>query len=225
MESAAIAQLSQQYQQLRAQLDRRQISPEHFYQSVSQLRSMDEQGAWWTVDPSNGALLKYVADRWVTAGPAPAASRPSPVPTATPARGGSCCLTSPLMVGLMSFGTAAVWFAYSNLNDLIALLTGNSDARFQREGFDLLTPLLIAGLPFSLRLLQRPLDGLLSPFLRVLNVIPRPLLTGAALSLPFVFGLVLSTSQNDQGYGDLRLTTLLSVIGGYLLTRRPEVQR
>ncbi|HKZ54535.1 MAG TPA: hypothetical protein VJ123_03570 [Anaerolineales bacterium] len=208
MEPAAIAQLSHQYQQLRAQLDRRQISPEHFYQAVSQLQAMDEQGVWWTVDPSSGAFLKYVGDQWVMAGPAPAASRPLPVPRATPARGGSCCLTSPLMVGLMSFGAAGLWLVYSSL-------------RASEEGFDLLTPLLIGGLPLAMRLLQRPIDRLLSPLFSALNVFPRPLLTGAAFSLPLVCGL-LSSAQSDSGYGALRLTALFGVIGGYLLTRRSQ---
>ena len=108
---------------------------------------------------------------------------------------------------LLSFGAAVVWFAYTSLSP-------------SSEGYDFLTPAVIAGTPLALRFLQKPLDKLLGPLYKLLSALPRPLLVGAALAVPVVLGGIFTRSVG--GYGGLRRSAFVSVIMGYILTRRPE---
>ncbi|MEA3246213.1 MAG: hypothetical protein U9Q74_08650 [Gemmatimonadota bacterium] len=113
----------------------------------------------------------------------------------------------PIITMLLSFGAAAVWFAYTSLSP-------------SSEGYDFLTPAVIAGTPLMLRVLQKPLDKLLGPLYKLLNALPRPLLVGAALAVPVVLGGIFTRAVG--GYGGLRRSAFVSVILGYILTRRPE---
>lgn len=116
------------------------------------------------------------------------------------------------MVGLLSFGSAAVWFAYTSLSP-------------SSEGKDFTTPLIIAGVPLLLRLLQKPLDKILSPLYKILGAIPRPLLLGAAVATPLLLGGVFTDSYG-AGFQSLQRSAAFSVIIGYILSRRPpEVAR
>jgi hypothetical protein len=221
MPPISLQQLYEQYGRLRVQLQNRQLSHQQFIDAVHQLQAQDQAGNWWTIDPQTGQYLTHTANGWVPATPAatPAASQPVAQPTAQPVRQTAQatqlqgttrkpgCLSSPIITMLLSFGAAAVWFAYTSLSP-------------SSEGIDLLTPLVIAGTPLALRLLQKPLDKLLGPLYKLLNALPRPLLIGAALAVPVVLGGIFTRSVG--GYGGLRRSAFVSVILGYILTRRPE---
>ena len=227
MPPISLQQLYEQYGRLRAQLQNRQLSHQQFVDAVHQLQAQDQAGNWWTIDPQTGQYLTYTANGWVPAtlpaSPAAtsAASQPVAQPTAQPVRQTAQapqsqpqrtarkpgCLSSPIITMLLSVGAAAVWFAYTSLSP-------------SSEGIDLLTPLVIAGTPLMLRVLQKPLDKLLGPLYKLLNALPRPLLVGAALAVPVVLGGIFTRSVG--GYGGLRRSAFVSVIMGYILTRRPE---
>jgi len=232
MPPISLQQLYEQYGRLRAQLQSRQLSHQQFVDAVHRLQAQDQAANWWTIDPQTGQYLTYTANGWVPATPAatPAASQPTPQPTAQPARQATQapsqvrqaprsqpqpqrttrkpgCLSSPIITMLLSFGAAAVWFAYTSLSP-------------SSEGIDILTPLVIAGTPLALRFLQKPLDKLLGPLYKLLSALPRPLLIGAALAVPVVLGGIFTRSVG--GYGGLRRSAFVSVIMGYILTRRPE---
>ena len=214
-----IPQLYQRYMQWRAQLERGEISQAQFVAWVQQTRAQDPAGNWWAIDPQTGRYLTFRGNQWVPAQPpatpgaaAPARQRPAATPATTtspPAKSSGLrgCLGSPLMVGILSFGSALVWFGYTSLSP-------------SSEGNDFKTPLIIAGAPLLLRLLQKPLDKILSPLYKLLGMIPRPLLAGAALALPLVVGGIL-TDKNGSGYGAVQSSALLSIVLGYVLTRRP----
>jgi hypothetical protein len=239
MPPLSLSQLYESYLQLRGQLERQDISYQQFVDGVRQLQAQDAAGRWWMIDPQTGHYLTYTASGWTEATPganqpvapqqpagavieaqAPAVSpgqHPSMAATSSsqpasvaqshaPHRGG--CLTSPILTALLSFGTALLWFAYSSLSP-------------SSEGSDLLTPLLIAGTPLVLRLLQKHIDKILNPLYELINLVPRPLLVGAAFALPLVLGGIM-TRAGGSGYQALRRSTVLSVVSGYILTRRPE---
>jgi hypothetical protein len=213
MHYLTVSQLDQAYNQLRAQYGKGQLSAQQFVEQVQKLQAQDDAGNWWAIDPQTGEYLRYTGTQWVPAaapgGPGQSPPAPKPVRASRASSGqGGCrgCLASPIMVGLLSFGTAAVWFAYTSLSP-------------SSEGMDLMTPLAIGGVPFALRLFQKPIDRLLSPIYGLLNKFPRPLLTGVAFALPFAFGY-LFTGSGGAGYGALRNSAVVSVLAGYVLTRR-----
>ncbi len=211
MNALDFSQLEEQYRNLSGRYQRQEISRDQFIAEVQQLRTRDQQGIWWTIQPETGQFLKYVNGSWQAAHPPhlvkasqPAVSQSSPAPK--PTQKSSGCLTSPLAVGLMSFGSAGFWLIYSNI-------------RAGQEIIDLITPLIMGGVPFLLRLYQRKIDDFLQPVYQVTTQFPFAMRTGAAFALPVVLGLLTST-MNSSGYGALRFTTLASILGGYVLTRK-----
>jgi hypothetical protein len=218
MLSLSISQLYQQFGQLHAQYSGGQISYGQFVKRAQELQAQDSNGRWWTIDPHTGRYMTFDGNQWVTGTPQEdarhpigRAHQPGAAPRSAVRKGGGLrgCLSSPFMVGLLSFGTAALWFAYTTI-------------RSSYEGLDLLTPLLMGGVPFALRTFQKPLDKVLAPLYAVTRKFPRPLLTGVAFALPFLFGFVF-TNSGGAGFGALRRSTVVSVIAAYILTRRVEV--
>jgi len=225
MEPLSLSGLYQRYTHLKAQLDSGTLSYQQFADRVHQLQAQDAAGRWWTIDPRTGRYLTYSADGWVEATPPashpdvePASSehrvvqqseRPSHQQAADEPQQSGCqwgCLSSPLATGLMSFGAAGLWFFWTSIRAV-----GGG------ERLDIVTPLLIGGLPFLLRLLQKRLDKLLGPLYAAVGSVPRSFRVGAALALPVVMGLMAS----GGGVGAVQRATFISVISGYVLTRRP----
>jgi hypothetical protein len=203
-------QLEEQYRELKVRFQKGEINQERFTDAVHQLRLQDSEGSWWTIQPETGRFLKFEEGAWISANPtslkrSPGSSVRSAPPKKKTSKSGGC-LTSTLAVGLMSFGSAGVWLIYSNI-------------RAGREVWDLVTPLIMGGVPFLLRLYQQKIDDALKPLYQVTTQFPFAMRTGAAFALPVVLGLVTST-MNSYGYGALRLTTLVSILGSYILTRK-----
>ena len=204
MKATQFNHLETQYQALRTRRQEGAISQEEFISSVHKLRVQDTQGVWWTIQPETGSFLKYQDGIWQPGRPPVGA--PPGRPKRIPAKEGGGFLTSPLAVGLMSFGSAGLWLIYSNL-------------RAGQEIWDLITPLIMGGVPFMLRLYQEKIDQALQPVYDVTTQFPFAMRTGAAFALPVVIGLLTSTA-NSYGYGALRLTALISILGAYILTRK-----
>jgi hypothetical protein len=214
MSPLSLHQLHQRYQEYYTRHTQGQLSYEQFVKEAHKLQALDPQGNWWTIDPTRGEYLIHRHGQWVasappqlepTGGPTRADLSPSPdIPR--PWRGLMRYVSSPLAVGLMSFGAAAFWFLYTSL-------------RSGQEGFDFITPLVIGGLPLVLRVLPGSADRFLAPIFSLTDKIPRPMRTGAAFGLPMVMGLLFAAT-GSAGYGGLRLSVILSVLGSYALTRR-----
>ena len=209
MQDQVPAQLSQQYNQLRAQYDARQISQEQFLAEARKLQVQDASGVYWAVDAGSGAMLRYDGSQWMTA------QTPTSTPTPSPQSPGSTAKPNTrnlarytiLLVPLIS---AFIWFAYSSLSP-------------SSEGWDCLTPLIIAGVPAALLVFDKQLSALLQPIQPIRKIPPRIMLIGAAVALPFVLGLICS-STSSSGYGAIRASMLFSMLGAYALLHETEVK-
>ncbi len=104
---------------------------------------------------------------------------------------------------------AFVWFVYTSLVR-------------SSEGWDLLTPLIIAGISPAIFFTRRFTDPILATFVKARNVVPTALRLGAAAAVPFVVGLMLAVISSS-GYGAIRLTVLTGAVVSWLLLRNPEV--
>jgi len=93
----------------------------------------------------------------------------------------------------------------------------------QSEPVDCLTPIFMVMLPGSLWIFSKQIDRLLDPVFEIRDRFPRPILVGAALALPVMLGLVCA-SIRTAGYGAMRWTAVISILGAYLLTRKRQVQ-
>jgi len=200
MSGTPTAQLGSRYQGLRRQLQSGQLTPEQFASEVQRLQAQDPAGIWWTIDPSTGGFLRYQGDRWVRAGP--------PV---RPARPGTGCLSkvAPVSVVVLPIFSGLIWFVYSSLSP-------------SSESWDCLTPLILTSVPLSLVLFQKPIDLFLSPFAELRRRFPKPLRLGIVLALPVVLGLLCSL-VTTSGYGAMRLTSIVGMVGAHVILRDPKV--
>jgi len=92
----------------------------------------------------------------------------------------------------------------------------------ENEPVDLLTPFIMVVLPLVFWFFSKSIDRTMDSFYARRDQLPRPLLIGAALALPFVLAVFLS-SFSSAGYGAMRWTAFLSISGAYLLTRKRQV--
>jgi hypothetical protein len=208
MADLTLEQLVQSYKHLHAQVKAGGISLQQFQSQVRSLRGRDSSGAWWAANPDSGEFLRHDGRQWVAAQP-PVGPQAGSL-AAAPARRSGCAGITSIMGVFLSVIVAVLWFVWTSL-------TGSS------EGNDLLTPLIIAGIPVGLWVFKKQVDQLLLPLQPRRQAIPRPILVGISLGLPIMLGIVCS-STGGGGFGMLRLLAIVSMLTAHALLRNPEVQ-
>ena len=99
-----------------------------------------------------------------------------------------------------------LWFLYSSI-------------RGMREGFDWMTVIIMVGLPVFLALFRGPLDKLLAPVQQYRNRIPRLVLVGVGLALPFLVANI--TYGMFIQYTYLHVNLIVGTLLSYLVFRNP----
>jgi len=234
MPEYTLDQIQTSYRHLLAQYNARQLTWEQFAAQVSQLRTQDPNGVWWTIDPSSGSMLRFDGSQWVAA--QPIASSPTYISThretghptgnrasaqaaqpVTPRSGlgrwRARVIATPILALVPAVACGGLWFLYTFLGT------------FKGEGLsgiDFLTPLIIIGIPLLLWAFRKPVDSLLRPFDPILRSIPKPLRYGIVLAVPILLGCACA-STSSYGYASLRLSSFASVLAAAVLTRNPGV--
>ena len=211
-------ELQQRYLNLRGQYDSGQLSQEKFAAEVGKLQVRDEAGTWWTIDARNGDYLQYDGSTWIAGTPpTPKPAIQSPTPDAPSAAGKGSWFKSPefarfasIVALVMPLVTALFWFIYSSLLP-------------SSEGWDCLTPLILASVPIALQVFQTPVDQLLLPIQSFRQRLSRPMLLGAAFATPIVLGVIIG-SATSIGYGAVRFTLVTGMLITHALVRTPEVE-
>jgi hypothetical protein len=210
MQPKTTDELWQRYQQLRSSLDAGKISYPQFVAAVNELQVRDQGGTWWAIDAQSGGYLRYDGTAWVPGAhaeihPARSAGKTSKT------RGMGCSnitrflgLTVPLLI-------AGFWMLYT-------AIPGHS------EGVDIMTPLIVGGVPAALWFFRERVDAIVLRYLPSRDRFPRAVRMGVAFALPFVLGALFSSAGGGAGYGSIRMTSLLSILGSHFLTRQPEVR-
>jgi len=221
MTESIFEELRQRYLVLRGQYESGQLNKENFMVEVGKLQVRDKTGTWWAVDARNGNYLRYDGSSWqVGTPPSTQSARQSPAAeessnTSTP-KGKQSWFKTPefarfasIVVIVMPLVTAGLWFIYSSLLS-------------SSEGWDCLTPLILASVPIALQVFQTPIDQLLLPIQPFRQRVTRPILLGAAFATPIVLGLILGSSTST-GYGAVRFTLVAGMLITHVLVHNPEV--
>jgi hypothetical protein len=93
-----------------------------------------------------------------------------------------------------------------------------------REGLDFMTPLLMVAMPLGLALFRHETDQMLLPLQPMRQGIPRYVLIGIALALPYALAFLLYRLSFNQ-YELLHLNVILGVLLPYVLLRNPQPGR
>lgn len=202
----------QRYLQLRAMRDAGQIPPQQFIVEVQQLRWQDTGGVWWMFDP-NGGLLRYDGQRWLAAQvspplPSPPVPPPALPPIPRPARSLVRAIV-PALALIPALALSGLWFFYT----FIGLFKSEG-----LDGVDLLTPLIVGGLPTLLWVFKQPIDRVLLPLRPLIQSLPRPVRLGISLAVPVFLGFGLASTASN-GYQMLHLSSFISVATAAVLMR------
>jgi len=210
--NATSQNLLNNYQRLRSRYEAGQLSQQAFYAEIQKMQTQDEEGVWWAVEPGSGSLMRYQGNNWVPVQTAADFGESSGVPAQpSPQQPSSRRQKVMPFIGLiLSASCGGIWALYTTLR------VG------QGEPVDCMTPIIMVLLPLGLWLLSKPIDQVLGPVFAVRDNFPKPILIGAAFALPFVLGVICS-SFSTAGYGAMRWTAILSILGAYLLTRKRQV--
>lgn len=91
-----------------------------------------------------------------------------------------------------------------------------------REGLDWITPVLMTLLPMGFVLLRRELDQFLMPFQGFKKHIPKLVLLGIGIALPFLTAWVMYRLLGISQYPLLRMNTIVGLVLSYFVVRTPQ---
>jgi uncharacterized Zn-binding protein involved in type VI secretion len=104
---------------------------------------------------------------------------------------------------------AVLWFIYAGI-------------RSGREGFDLITPLLMIAMPLGLMYFRTDIDTALQPLQPARRQLPRIVLAGLGLAVPFLMAFILYNIFNISQYPLMQATIILGTLVSYAIVREPE---
>lgn len=230
-------EVESRYQALALQARDGRISRDEFVRQVNDLAIQDGSGRWWQPDPQQGGWIFWDGVQWRPGTPPAAPARPSPPSTnrrsSPPSADGhgqwmdigtfrQISRDLPwkerpqrwwdLFSILGGVAGAGVWFVYSS----IAAST---------EGFDLLTPVVMIGLPVVLVLYRRQIDQFLIPLQPYRRRVPRNVLTGMSLVIPFLTAFLLYNLFGLSNYPLITWNILIGTVASYALVREPVLAK
>ena len=123
-------------------------------------------------------------------------------------------IAMPILALVPSLACGGIWFLYTFLG--VFKYEG-------LQGIDLITPIIIVGVPILLWFFKKPIDNLLTPLDPVIGSIPMPLRFGIIFGVPIMLSCMCS-SIASSGYGALRFSSLVSILVAAVLTRKVEVR-
>jgi len=106
---------------------------------------------------------------------------------------------------------------------VIGLLIRYKSGLFEtREGLDLITPLLMLLLPILFVVFRKPIDTMLLPLDPLRRKIPKIVLIGIGLAVPYLIAHILYSWFNMAMYPFLRVSVVLGTMVSYAILRTPE---
>lgn len=135
-------------------------------------------------------------------------------------------LVSPLFSAIQSIPLPVKLFVGIGFAGFVWLVTTPNPllSRFinYREGLDWITPVLMTALPMGFVFLRRELDQLLQPFQAIKQHIPKLVLLGIGIALPFLTAWFMYRLLGISQYPLLRINTVVGLVLSYLVVRTPQ---
>ncbi len=219
---------------LNSQLQHGYITREQFSAGANQIRAQDSHGTWWQPDPGGRGWIFWDGTAWkpgIPPGSANVPVQPPATPESRPAGAGG---TGEGMMDLKTFRqmsrdvplakrpqkwwdllsiiggvvAAVVWIIYSGMSP-----TGG--------GTDLLTVILMIAVPVALVMFRTPIDGLLLPIQPTRKKVPKLVLVGAGIVIPFLTAFILYNIFHIGNYPLIQANLIFGTLCSYILVRDP----
>ncbi|HSA37328.1 MAG TPA: hypothetical protein P5013_00360 [Methanoregula sp.] len=216
---------------LLAQLSSRQITPDQFAAGINALRVTDSSGRTWQPAPSPSGWLCWNGTSWQPA--TPSGERQAGQPSQKPAKDFNEFKSSLMTVDEFRKVSKDVPLAKRPQKwwDLLSILGGIAAAvlwflygsvRSGREGFDLITPLLMIGIPVILVWFRADFDRMLEPLQPHRKKISKILLIGLGIAIPFLTAWILYNIFNISQYPLMQANMVVGTFAAYAITRDPQ---
>jgi hypothetical protein len=234
-------QAMEQFNDLCRKYHAQQVNYQQFCQAVDQLRVQDGSGNWWQLS-YDGKWMQWNGTAWIQGFPPEssgglAMNADTAHQTAKYAQtalntaqtlasghlpsitGKAATLFRPLagksqkwwnVLSILGGGIGgALWYGYSSLD--------------RGTTADSTTSLIMLAVPIVLIVLRKPIDGVLAKLNPIRNKIPRLLLIGIGVAIPYLTASFLYGSANLRNYPYIRWTVFLGPILSYLIIRTPSL--
>jgi hypothetical protein len=218
--------------QLSAQLSSHQITPEQFTAGVNALRVNDTAGRTWQPAPSPAGWLCWNGTAWLAATP-PGTGQECP-PSRKSAKDFNEFKSSLMTVDEFKKVSKDVplarrpqkwWDLLSILGGIVAAVLWflYGSVRSGREGFDLITPLLMIGIPIILVWFRADIDRMLEPLQPHRKKISKILLIGLGIATPFLTAWILYNILSISQYPLMQANMVVGTFAAYAITRDPQL--
>lgn len=235
-------QAEERLQDLVKQRDTGTLTGEQYAAAINGLQVTDSAGTVWQPDLDGVRWIFWDGDSWEYGTP-PRASGPAPAPAAGGTKEAAAPAAAPppaagtgtSIPDIDTFRQTARTVPWSSRPpgwwDLFSILGGAvlaiawflyTSVRGASEGYDLLTPLILVGLPVALVLFRREFDDLLMPLQPARQRVPRLLLLGMGIAVPFLTALILYNVLSVENYPLVQWNVLAGPLVSYAIMRDPE---
>jgi hypothetical protein len=223
-------QAEQQRQQLSARLARGQITQEAYTASLNALRVTDSAGRIWQPGPLPAGWLCWNGTAWQPATPPGLSGTGGPPAHAKDFNAFKSSLMSVDEFKKMSKNVPLArrpqkwWDLLSILGGIVAAILwfGYGGIRSGREGFDLITPLLMIALPAALVWFREDVDLMLLPLQPHRKKIKKILLIGLGIAAPFLTAWILYNIFHISQYPLMQANIVVGGLAAYAITRDPK---
>ena len=216
---------------LSGQLAHGQITQDQFTAGINALRVTDAAGRTWQPGPSPAGWLCWNGTAWQAATP-PAGQ--GGLPSQKPAKDFGEFKSSLMTMDEFKKVSKDVPLAKRPQKwwDLLSILGGVAGAilwflyggvRSGREGFDLITPLLMIAIPVILVWFRNDIDMALLPLQPTRKKIARIILIGMAIVTPFLTAWILYNLFHISQYPLMQANMVVGTFAAYAITRDPQV--
>lgn len=218
--------------ELAARLRQGQITPEGYAAAIDALRFTDTSGRVWQPNPSGDGWLVWNGSAWQPGTPPVPGYAGAPVGEAPRSKDFGEFRSSLMTVDEFKKMSKDVPLAKRPQRwwDLLSILGGIAGAilwfiyggiRSSREGFDLITPLLMIAIPIILVWFRADIDTMLQPLQPTRKKISRILLIGLGIATPFLTAWILYNIFHISQYPLMQANIILGTFAAYAITRDP----
>jgi len=220
--------------QLTGQLNAGNLAPDQYARAVNGMQVTDPRGTVWQPDPSGNGWIFWTGSAWQPATPPGIAGsgKGTGIPPKS-AKDFTEFKSSLMTVDEFKKMSKDVPLAKRPQKwwDLLSILGGVAGAflwflyggiRSGREGFDLITPLLMIGIPVALVWFRADIDQVLLPLQPHRKKISRIILIGLGIATPFLTAWILYNIFNISQYPLMQANILVGTLAAYAITRDPQ---
>jgi hypothetical protein len=223
--------------QFSTQLRSGQLTPPQFAQALISLQVTDARGTIWQPNPSGDGWIFWTGSAWQP-GTAPiipeagmAAGTGAPKRSAKDFNEFKSSLMTVDEFKKMSKDVPLAkrpqkwWDLLSILGGIVAAILWflYGGIRSGREGFDLITPLLMIAIPIFLVWFRMDIDHMLLPLQPHRKKISRILLIGLGIATPFLTAWILYNIININQYPLMQANMVIGTFAAYIITRDPQI--